>query len=153
MKKIVTATWKPFALGGPGGLFDIVKGTRLTKSNMRDGAINFVGASAMNNGITAKIANDEHIHSAGTISVSYNGSIGEAFYQAAPFWASDDINVLYPRFTMSREIAMFFLPLIRRLGKTLHFPTSGPKIRWKRRWFHFLLHLPALPISHSWKTT
>ncbi|MBR3085469.1 MAG: restriction endonuclease subunit S [Kiritimatiellae bacterium] len=139
MKKIVTATWKPFALGGPGGLFDIVKGTRLTKSNMRDGAINFVGASAMNNGITAKIANDEHIHSAGTISVSYNGSIGEAFYQAAPFWASDDINVLYPRFTMSREIAMFFLPLIRRLGKNFAFSDKWTKDQMEKT----MVPLPA----------
>ena len=118
MKKIDTCKWKPFALGL---IFDIKKGTRLTKADMQEGEINFIGASAMNNGVTAKIGNTECLHPANTITVSYNGSVGEAFYQDAPFWASDDINVLYPKFKLSRQIAFFMIPYIRAIGKRYAF--------------------------------
>ena len=39
-------------------IFDVIKGTRLTKADMRDGTIKFVGSSAMNNGETHSIANN-----------------------------------------------------------------------------------------------
>lgn len=29
--------------------------------------------------------------------MSYNGSVGEAFYQPVPYWATDDVNALYLR--------------------------------------------------------
>lgn len=124
MRKIDTSKWKPFALGK---LFKIEKGKRLTKADMRQGEINFIGASAMNNGITAKIGNTENLHSANTITVSYNGSVGEAFYQDAPFWASDDINVLYPRFKLTRQIAFFMIPYIRAIGKRYAFVDKWQK--------------------------
>ena len=79
------------------------KGTRLTKTQMLEGDIAFIGASAMNNGITARIANKEHVFNAGAITVCYNGSVGESFYQTEPFWASDDVNVLIPKENMSDE--------------------------------------------------
>lgn len=44
MSKIDASKWEPFPIGT---LFTIVKGTRLTKANMRDGDINFIGASAI----------------------------------------------------------------------------------------------------------
>lgn len=44
--------------------------------------------------------------------MNYNGSIGEAFYQEDDFWASDDVNVLYPKFDLNKEIALFIIPLI-----------------------------------------
>ena len=124
MRIIDTSKWKPFALGK---LFKIEKGKRLTKADMREGEINFIGASAMNNGITAKIGNTEHLHPANTITVSYNGSVGEAFYQDAPFWASDDINVLYPRFKLTRQIAFFMIPYIRAIGKRYAFVDKWQK--------------------------
>ena len=127
MKKIDTQKWRAFPIGGEGGLFEVVKGKRLTKADMREGTINYIGASAMNNGITATISNDEHIHPANTITVSYNGSVGEAFYQSECFWASDDVNVLYPRFVMTRQIAMFIIPLIRAVGKKYAFVDKWTK--------------------------
>lgn len=113
-----TSSWSPFALAE---LFDIEKGTRLTKADMKPGAIHFIGATAFNNGVTAKIGNDEHLHPANVITVSYNGSVGEAFYQEEPFWASDDVNILYPKFSLTREIALFLIPLIRAAGKQYEF--------------------------------
>jgi len=93
-------------------IFEIRKGKRLTKADQIEGTINYIGATDANNGITAKIANDEHLHKENTITVSYNGSIAEAFYQIESFWATDDVNVLYPKFVLNSYIAMFLCTLI-----------------------------------------
>lgn len=110
--------WKDFEIGK---LFDVVKGTRLTKANMREGSNRFIGSFAMCNGLTTQIANDEKLYPANTITVCYNGSVGETFYQDEPFWASDDVNVLYPNFDMSKNIGLFIAPLIRSIGQRYAF--------------------------------
>ena len=106
-----TTNWRWFKYDE---LFEIKKGKRLTKANMINGEIPFIGATDSNNGITAHISNNEHLHPANTISVSYNGSIAKAYYQAEPFWATDDVNVLYPKFNLNKFIAFFFIPIISR---------------------------------------
>ena len=104
------SAWKSFSLQD---LFDIRKGQRLTKLNMLPGQVPYVGASDRNNGVTAFIG-QEPIHSGGTISVSYNGSVAEAFYQPVAFWATDDVNVLYPKgFALTPETALFICTVIR----------------------------------------
>jgi len=105
------ADWLPFRYGD---LFDIRKGKRLTKEDMVEGPYPFIGATDANNGITAHVANDEFLHEGNKITVSYNGSIAEAFYQPVPFVASDDVNVLYPRFPLNKHIAIFLCTLIHR---------------------------------------
>ncbi len=96
--------------------------------HMRDGDIRFIGASAINNGVTAHIANTTHLHPANTISVNYNGSVGEAFYQDKSFWASDDVNVLHLKtHHLSKEIALFLIPLIRNVGKRFKFDEKWTK--------------------------
>ena len=113
-KHVVDASgWKEFLVGK---LFNVVKGTRLTKANMIPGDIRFIGSSAMNNGCTAMVGNTENMHPANTITVCYNGSVGETFYQDRPFLASDDVNVLYPKFDMTKEIALFIAPLIKSVS-------------------------------------
>ena len=105
-----TTTWKEFVLSD---IFEIKKGKRLTKANQTEGDTIFIGATALNNGITAYIG-QEAIHEGNTISLTYNGSIGEAFYQKEPFWASDDVNVLYSKgFTLNERLAMFFCAILR----------------------------------------
>lgn len=118
MNKIDISSWGSFAINS---LFDVIKGTRLTKAQMKDGAIRFIGASAMNNGITAYISNSEKLHPENTITISYNGSVGEAFYQDEQFWASDDVNVLYPKFEMNFHIAMFLIPVLKAAGRKYAF--------------------------------
>lgn len=100
-----------------GDLFDIVKGKRLTKSAMIPGKINFIGATSQNNGITARIANDNFIHPKNTITVTYNGSVGEAFYQTECYWASDDVNVLHFKEALNEDLALFFLAPLKKKGK------------------------------------
>jgi hypothetical protein len=93
-------------------LFEIKKGKRLTKAKMKPGQIPFIGSIDKNNGISAYI-NENPIHEGNTISVNYNGSVAEAFYQEKPFWASDDVNVLYPKFKLTQHLAMFLVTIIR----------------------------------------
>lgn len=96
--------------------FEIKKGKRLTKADMTPGNIPFVGSSATNNGITAYIGNTTHLHDSGTITVSYNGSVGEVFLQDKIFWASDDVNVWYPKCDMKPEIKLYFMAVIKKLA-------------------------------------
>lgn len=101
--------WKPFRIGS---LFTIKKGKRLTKENQTGGRTPYIGAVDSNNGVTNYIG-QEPIHEGNTITLSYNGSVGEAFYQEHPFWATDDVNVLYPRFNLTRNIALFICAVLR----------------------------------------
>ena len=48
--------------------------------------------------------------------LSYNGSVGKAFYQPKLFWATDDVNVLYFRkgngVSFNKYIALFFCTVL-----------------------------------------
>ena len=106
-----TANWQEFRYKQ---LFDIKKGKRLTKANMLPGTVPFIGSSDSNNGLTSMIGQDA-IHGGNVISLAYNGSVGEAFYQPEPFWAADDVNVLYPvGFKLNSAIGLFLCTLIRK---------------------------------------
>ncbi len=106
---LFSTRWDKFKLKD---LFIIKKGKRLTQANMVDGTTPFIGASAKNNGYTNKIGNIENHHPGGLITVSYNGSIAEAFYQPIEFVASDDVNVLYPKFQLNPYLAIFICTII-----------------------------------------
>lgn len=110
--------WTTFRLGD---LFVISKGTRLTKAQMIPGKINYIGASSMNNGVTARIGNTERLFPAGMITVCYNGSVGESFYQPEMFWASDDVNVLAAKDAIDENASLFILPILKNLGKRYGF--------------------------------
>jgi hypothetical protein len=102
--------WTEFPLGQ---LFKFVKGKRLTKEDMLDGDTNYLGAISENNGVR-QLIDAPAIHAANCITVNYNGSVGEAFYQAVPFWASDDVNVLYANgWTLNKYIALFIVTVIK----------------------------------------
>lgn len=90
---VKTGDWGDFSVSE---LFEVKKGKRLTKEDQTDGETPYVGAIDSNNGVSNRIG-QKAIHDGGTISLSYNGSVGEAFYQPEAFWATDDVNVLYPK--------------------------------------------------------
>lgn len=102
--------WSSYSLAE---LFDIKKGVRLTQAKIKPGNTPFISAIDKNNGLRQRISMMPN-HPAGLITVNYNGSVAEAFYQPEPFFASDDVNVLYPRFEMDVYLAIFFCTLIRR---------------------------------------
>lgn len=111
--KIDTENWGEFAMSE---LFDIVKGSRLTKAQRLEGPIRYVGATMFNNGVSQHIGNQEHVHPGNVLTVCYNGPVGTTFYQDEPFWATDDVNVLYPKFALTRNIGLFIAPIIQKVG-------------------------------------
>lgn len=104
-----TSFWGPFQIQD---LFEIKKGKRLTKANMAPGTTPYIGSTDSNNGVTAYIG-QAPIHSGNTLSVAYNGSVAETFYQPVPFWGTDDVNVLYPKFKLTQHLAIFLVTIIR----------------------------------------
>ena len=110
-REIDLENWLGYSLSE---LFEIRKGVRLTQAQMKEGSTPFISAIDSNNGLRQRIS-EPPIHPAGTITVNYNGNgVAEAFYQPEPFFASDDVNVLYPRFKCDEYIALFFCTIIRR---------------------------------------
>ena len=104
--------WGSFRLGD---LFEVRKGKRLTKEDQTEGTTPYVGAIDSNNGVSNRIG-QEAIHDGGTISLSYNGSVGEAFFQPDPFWATDDVNVLYPKAgtVLDQQAGLFVCTILRQ---------------------------------------
>jgi restriction endonuclease S subunit len=94
-------------------IFVFFKGKRLIKEDMTPGNTNFVASIDNNNGIREKI-DIMPAHQGNCITVNYNGSVGEAFYQNDPFCASDDVNVLYPKnWILNKYIGLFLATVIR----------------------------------------
>lgn len=114
MNEIDVSNWRPYKLKD---LFMIKKGKRLTSSDQEDGLTPYVGAIDSNNGISNHIG-QAAIHDGNTITLNYNGSVGEAFYQPEPFWATDDVNVLYLRkengIKMNRHIGLFICTILKQ---------------------------------------
>ncbi|MCI5893027.1 MAG: restriction endonuclease subunit S [Clostridiales bacterium] len=106
--------WVEFCVGD---LFEVKKGKRLTSDDQTDGDTPYIGAIDSNNGVANYIGQGA-IHDGNTISLSYNGSVGEAFYQPKPFWATDDVNVLYFRkengVAFNKYIALFICAVLRQ---------------------------------------
>lgn len=104
--------WAEYKIGD---LFQLEKGRRLTKEDMVEGNVNYLGAISENNGVRQKIQVADGLTSRGNcITVNYNGSVGEAFYQKEPFWASDDVNILYPKkWSMNPYNALFIITVIK----------------------------------------
>lgn len=99
-----------------GDLFEVKKGKRLTSYDQTDGDTPYIGAIDSNNGVANYIGQGA-IHDGNTISLSYNGSVGEAFFQPKPFRATDDVNVLYFRkengVAFNKYIALFICAVLR----------------------------------------
>ena len=90
----------------------IEKGTTFIKDCDR-GSIPLISSTSLNNG-TVKFVNkiNSKQFSKNLITVSSNGSIGESFYQANPFYATGDVNVLIPKFLLNPYVAMFLNTVI-----------------------------------------
>ncbi len=103
--------WKYFKLTD---LFDILNGKRLTRANMAfGGKTPYIASIDSNNGLFSCIK-QEPIREGNSISVAYNGSIGETFYQPKKFWGTDDINILKPKFKLNSYIGLFLCPIIKQ---------------------------------------
>lgn len=134
--------WKTFRLDE---LFEIRKGTRLTKRQQQPGLVPYLGASAFNNSITAMIDTSPKFP-ANSIAVPYNGSTGFATYQSQPFCAGDDIHVLVPKAQLSPLILLFLCTVIRHEGFRYHYG-----YKWNMgRMTQDSLRLPELDGKPDW---
>jgi len=145
-------------------IFDIRKGRRVTKADIEPGNTPFIAAIDSKNGCRQR-AKLEPAHPGNTITVNYNGSVAEAFYQPEPYWASDDVNVLYPKFDMTPLIAMFLCAVIRlekfrfsygrkwRLGRMKESIIKLPTAKnGKPDWAFMEGYIKSLPYSKSIET-
>lgn len=101
--------WRYFRLDT---LFEVHKGKRLTKADMEKGDTFFIGSSDSNNGITDRIGQDA-IFKENSITVNYDGSVAEAYYQPIKYWALDSVNVLYPKFNLNPFVGLFIVTIIK----------------------------------------
>jgi hypothetical protein len=102
--------WKKYKMDD---IFVFYKGKRIIKEDMTPGDTNFAASIDNNNGIRERI-NRAPAHQGNCITVNYNGSVGEAFYQNVPFCASDDVNVLYPKNgILNKYIGLFLVTIIQ----------------------------------------
>jgi hypothetical protein len=142
MPTLTVMNWRPFALGE---LFDIKRGRYVETSKKIAGDTPEVSSTSMSNGVSRYIGLPAE-HPANTISVARNGSVGEAFVQPRPFFATDDVHVLYPLRPVSQEALLFVCAVIRReryrfnygrkwsldgmLNTQIRLPARNDKVDW-----------------------
>ena len=80
--------WKEFFLDE---ICNINSGVRLTKANMNEGKMPFIGATDSNNGITNFVSNTNASFDKNVLGVNYNGSVVENFYHPYSCVFSDDV--------------------------------------------------------------
>lgn len=88
---------------------EVLSGVRLTKQDMVNGKIPFIGASDSNNGITAFIANQNSSLDKNVLGVNYNGSVVENFYHPYECLFSDDVKRLKIKSEHADKYAYLFL--------------------------------------------
>lgn len=89
--KLTDREWPEFEIGK---ICHIKSGVRLTKQNMQEGNIPFIGATDSNNGITEFVSNTNGSIDKNVLGVNYNGSVVENFYHPYRCLFSDDVKRL-----------------------------------------------------------
>ncbi|WP_192579897.1 restriction endonuclease subunit S [Micromonospora sp. AMSO31t] len=135
-----TDDWRPFTFEQ---LFNLERGRRFLRRDLRPGKTPYVRASALNNGVSQHV-DLPPAFPGGLITVSCNGSVGEAFVQPEPFVASDDIVVLVPKEQLSKAASFFLCTVIR---------AEKYRFNYGRKWFtdrmrKSVLHLPVQSDGH-----
>ncbi len=131
--ELVTKHWRSFRYDE---VFEIKKGyyNKKPPTSVKEGSLPFIGATEYNNGVTAYIAHadlkkfskdgsinpneplERKIFPGECVTVSNNGSVGEAFYQPEPFTCTHDVNPLYLKnklVRLSPELGLFLATVIR----------------------------------------
>lgn len=102
--------WKVFYINE---IFSISAGKRLTKADMDNGRIPFIGAIDSNNGITNWVATPNSSFDKNVLGVNYNGSVVENFYHPYGCIFSDDVKRLHLReHADNKYILLFFKTVI-----------------------------------------
>ncbi len=104
--------WKQFIFDD---IFEIKRGESEYKVDMQRGDIPYISATEKNNGVSyfVKTSNSK----GNVITLSYDGTIGEAFYQKRDFFASEKIAVLSLKNKIVNPFLAMFLITVIRLEK------------------------------------
>lgn len=109
LKPLASLEWSAFPIND---IFTINSGKRLTKADMDDGRIPFIGATDSNNGITNWVATTNSSLDKNVLGVNYNGSVVENFYHGYNCIFSDDVKRLHLRNTADNKYILLFLKTI-----------------------------------------
>ncbi|GHQ38115.1 type I restriction modification protein [Helicobacter pylori] len=134
-------TWQSFTLGD---LFEMERGTRLTKANRIKGTRPLVTAGYENYGVAEYISNhDQKVFKGNTITIDM---FANAFYRYSEYSADDNILVLTPKFTMSYRIGLCVTARINAVLKAKF--SYGKQYRQK----DFNVTIISLPLKPTAKT-
>lgn len=98
-------SWQEFRLND---IFEIKRGESLYLNASEIGTTPYASASAEDNGISAYI-DIEPNREGNCLSINYDGSVGEAYYHAKPFFASEKIvTATLKNHQMNQHIALFW---------------------------------------------
>ena len=129
--------WKGFFIDE---LFDVVKGTTLTKANYIDGNIPFISASKFNNSISAFVGNDNKSKDKNFISINNNGSVCESFYHPYEALVCGDVSKLKLKDKeLNKYIALFLTTAISKQKDKYNYGYKSGKNRINRQ----LIYLPV----------
>ena len=150
--KMDTSAWKEFHLYD---VFDISMGNKMDRGKMSDGDIAFIGRTANNNGINARVGmvvNHEKYgsvkpYSGNCLTLALGGSIGSCFYQEEPFYTSQNVVVLIPRDKQSKESLIFAATAISYCVNNGKYRAFSEELN-KHIKTDFVFNLPATPDGH-----
>lgn len=109
--KIDISNWEWFEFSN---LFEISRGRGIRlNEELEGGKYPIVTSTDQNNGYSGKTDN-KPTHKANTISITRNGSVGEAFYQPKDFCSTEDVHILSPKFPLNSYIGLFLTAIIRK---------------------------------------
>ncbi len=127
-----------------GDLFEMERGTRLTKANRIKGTRPLVTAGYENYGVAEYISNhDQKVFKGNTITIDM---FANAFYRYSEYSADDNILVLTPKFTMSYRIG---LCVTARINAVLKAKFSYGK-QYRQKDFNVtIISLPLKPTANA----
>ena len=110
MKIIDTSNWKEFSFDE---LFIIARGESMYLTESNEGIFPYVSASSNDNGISSYV--DKYNRDGNFISINYDGSVGDAFFQDNKFFASEKTATLkLKNYNINKWIALFIITLIKK---------------------------------------
>lgn len=152
-----SGTWGDYRLGD---LFNIEKGIYVPTREQVGGHTPVITSTAHNNGV-GRHSNVPPMFKAGSMTISRNGSVGEAFYQDEDFFASDNTHVLTPIFEADRFAKMFLCSVIElekpkygygrvwSLGRMRETVIKLPSLNGEPDWNYMSNYMKGLPFSAS----
>ena len=137
-KPIDITKWKKFRITD---LFDISGSTTTKKSileNSGSGIYPYVTTQATNNGIFGYYAIQTEKGNCLTVD---SAVLGTCFYQEKDFSASDHVEILTPKFVMSKNIALFLSTIINKTGSIIGY--NYAKKRSQKALAQEVIYLPV----------